>query len=297
MGQHKGQFVLTGFADEIAVDLDSQLESFKKIGIGYIEIRMVDGKNIVEHTLDEARTIKAKLDAAGIGVSAVGSPIGKVPVTAPFDEYFPVFSHTLDIAEILGTKNIRLFSFYIPEGAAPADFRGEVVRRMAAFVREAERRGFMLLHENEAKIYGETAKCCADLFASVPSENFCAVFDPANFVFAGEEVYPYAYGLLRDKIRYVHVKDASARGGTHEIKPSGEGDGNLRELMSALSASGYSGFLSLEPHLFSMYGKVDIFTAYRQARERGEPTAPFVAEGYAQFMRAYDALAKILDEL
>ena len=290
-------FVLSGFADEIALDLEHQISAFKELGIGYIEIRMVDGKNIIENSLDEVKTYKSMLDAAGIGVSAFGSPLGKVPVDTPFDEYFKVFRHGLDIADILETSNIRLFSFYLPKGADPKDHRDEVIRRMAEFVREAERRGVTLIHENEAGIYGESAECCADLFASIPSDNFKAVFDPANFVVAREKTYPEAYTLLREHIAYVHVKDALTDGEGYVITPAGEGEGRVQEIFAALKNDGYKGFLSIEPHLHSMYARMDIFAAYRKALDSCEPTDQFVADGFNQFKRAHEAVIKILKTL
>jgi sugar phosphate isomerase/epimerase len=45
----------------------------------------------------------------------------------------------------------------------------------------------------------------------------------------------------------VHVKDALLADGS--VRPAGEGDGQVGELLSELRASGYRGFLSLEPHL------------------------------------------------
>jgi len=290
-------FTLTGFADEIALDLEHQISSLKKLNMKFMEIRLVDGKNIIEYSLDEIKSYKKQLDAAGIGVSAFGSPIGKVPVDTPFEEYLKVFRHGLDIAEILETKMIRLFSFYIPKGSNPKDHRDEVIRRMTVFVREAEKRGVVLVHENEADIYGETAECCADLFKAIPSAYFKAAFDPANFVVAGIETYPYAYDLLKNHIAYVHIKDAVVNNGEYEIKPAGEGAGCIPEIFSALKRDGYKGFLSIEPHLHFLYSKMDIFTAYRTALENGESTDTFVADGFNHFKRAYDAVVKILGTL
>ena len=291
------RFTLTGFADEIAVDLEGQIESFKSLGIGYMEIRMVDGVNITEHTLDEARAIKRRLDAAGIGVSAIGSPIGKVSIEEPFDGYYPRFLHTLDMAETLGTRYIRLFSFYLPAGEDPEKYRDEVIARMSAFVAEARRRNIVLLHENEAGIYGETAERCAALFAAIPSDHFKAVFDPANFVIAGDEVYPAAYELLKEHIRYIHVKDAIVNEGGYELLPAGEGSSRFPELLRALASGGFAGFLSIEPHLHYIYGRMDVFAAYRQAVLNNEPTEGFTRDGMSHFKRAYDALAGLLDTL
>ena len=290
-------FVLSGFADEIALDLEHQISSFQALGVGYMEIRMVHGRNVIEYSLDEVKGFAALLKAAGVGVSALGSPIGKVPIDRPFDEYLNVFRHALDVSEVLETPNIRMFSFYPAEGADIVSRRDEVLRRLEVFVREAERRGVTLLHENEADIYGETAERCSDLFDSIRSDNFKAVFDPANFVVARESVFPEAYEALKRHIAYIHVKDAVPDGDGYVIKPAGEGTGRVPELLAALIKDGYSGFLSIEPHLHSIYGKADIFTAYRKALENGEPTDAFVADGFSQFKRAYDALIKILKGL
>jgi len=58
---------------------------------------------------------------------------------------------------------------------------------------------------------------------------------------------------------YIHCKDASATvvvDGLNKVLPSGEGDGQFRELIAALRADGYEGFFSLEPHLgdFDAFG-------------------------------------------
>jgi 3-dehydroshikimate dehydratase len=57
------------------------------------------------------------------------------------------------------------------------------------------------------------------------------------------------YELLKDYIEYVHVKDGLMAEG--RVVPAGQGDGQWRELLGALKARGFDGFLSLEPHLAS----------------------------------------------
>ena len=72
--------VLCAFADEADGSLDGQIEALKANGISQLEIRFVDKKNIVSLTPDEAKEIKAKLDANGISVWSLGSPIGKIKI-------------------------------------------------------------------------------------------------------------------------------------------------------------------------------------------------------------------------
>uniref|UniRef100_UPI003261042D hypothetical protein n=1 Tax=Clostridium sp. NkU-1 TaxID=1095009 RepID=UPI003261042D len=70
--------LLSGFADEIDMDLGKQIEVLKKLDIHHVEMRGVNGKGLVEHSINEAKEIKKQLDEAGIRLSSVGSPIGKI---------------------------------------------------------------------------------------------------------------------------------------------------------------------------------------------------------------------------
>ena len=111
--------MISGFADEIASPLEKQIEVLKKLGVCYIEMRGVNGKSLVEHSLDEVREIKKQLDANGIKISSVGSPIGKIMITDDFEDHFQLYKKTVEIAKILETPNIRMFSFYIPQDEEP----------------------------------------------------------------------------------------------------------------------------------------------------------------------------------
>ena len=100
-----------------------------------------------------------------------------------------------------------MFSFYIPQGRAPEDFREEVLDRVGCMVEEAGRWDSVLLHENEKGIYGDSAPRCKELLEAFYGPHFKAVFDFANFVQVGQQTLP-AYELLKPYVEYVHVKDA-----------------------------------------------------------------------------------------
>jgi 3-dehydroshikimate dehydratase len=238
---------LTGFADEISPDLTIQLDVLHTERIRYLELRSVWGKNVID--LDNQSLIKVKetLISRGIQVSSIGSPIGKIGVLDDFQAHVAEFDKVIEIAKYLGTNFIRVFSFFIPEGDDPLIYRDEVMRRMNIFVKRAEEEGVILLHENEKGIFGSDAERCLDLLTTCQSPNFRAVFDPANFVQCGVKPFTDAYPLLEKYIEYVHVKDAIFSNGT--VVPAGEGDGQIEEMYRALKASGYTGFMSLEPHL------------------------------------------------
>jgi sugar phosphate isomerase/epimerase len=242
------RFTLTGFADEIDSDLETQLSVLESLDIEHIEIRSVGAQNVLDLDDDEIESVKAELDSRGFTVSSIGSPIGKVDVTDPFEPHLERFERAMDVAERFETKYIRLFSYYIPEGEDPADYRDEVLRRMRRKAELVEERGLVLLNENEKDLYGDTPGRMRDIHLAVDSPNLRMVFDPANYLELGIRPYPNALLQVVEFVEYLHVKDAKL-GVRGEMRPAGEGDGRIPEMLEALAARGFEGYLSLEPHL------------------------------------------------
>lgn len=280
-------FLISGFSDEIDPSVDVQFETLKSMGISYFEPRFIDGKNISELNNEEIKILKDKMEKHNIKASSIGSPIGKILITDDFTPHFELFKRVVHIAKTLGTKYIRIFSFYIPEGENPESYRDEVMHRMKKMANYAEEEGIMLLHENEKGIYGDTAKRCADILKTVSSPALKAVFDPANFVQCGEITYPDAFSLLSPYIEYMHIKDALKR--DLSVVPSGYGDGKLKEILSTLYKNGYNGFLSLEPHLGDFAGLKYL--------ENGDIMENLEDSGPDKFRLALDSLLKIISEV
>lgn len=281
------KFMITGFSDEISPDFKVQLEEVKKLGIAYIEIRGVNGKNISDHSLEEVKKIKNQMDDQDVSVSAIGSPIGKIKITDDFDPHFEKFKHTIEIAKLLNTKYIRLFSFFM-ESDSCHQHRDEVIKRLKTMVNYAEREDMILLHENEKDIYGDTPQRCLDLYKAMDSNSFQLIFDPANFVQCKINAYPEAFDLLKDHVIYYHIKDAMME--TGQVVPSGHGDGHLQEMISELNHRDYVGFLSLEPHLGDFVGFSDL---------EGDVDVPEFTEtsDASKFQLSYTSLMTIIDSL
>ncbi len=281
------KFILSAFADEIDPNLQTQMDELDKYDIKHIEIRGVNGKNITQHTLDEVREIKKQLDAREFKISAVGSPIGKISITDDFAPHLDLFKHTIEIAKILETRYIRMFSFFIPEGQNPDTYRNEVMKRLAELARVAKDSDIVLLHENEKGIYGDTPERCLEILKTMGSDHFKATFDPANFVQCNVEPFPHAYELLKDYIEYVHIKDAIF--GEPNPVPAGKGDGRIAEFLAALYNRGFEGFLSLEPHLGAFQGLAEL---------EKDPKLKEMPEGGPRlFAIAENALRKIISEI
>ncbi|EPZ41851.1 sugar phosphate isomerase/epimerase family protein [Alicyclobacillus acidoterrestris] len=238
---------LSAFADEISSDLNEQLDVLESTGIRHLEFRGVWHKNVIDLTDEELEQVRSVLRARGFKISAIGSPIGKIRITDDFGHHLNQLNRAIDVAQYFGTKYIRIFSFFIPQGHSAKDYRNEVLWRLQEFVHRAQTAGVVLLHENEKGIYGDITERCVDIFSSCPSPHFRAAFDPANFVQCGVRPYTDAFAALEAQIEYVHIKDALLE--SKRVVPPGEGDGELRDVLSALFAKGYDGFLSIEPHL------------------------------------------------
>ncbi len=240
-------WTLSGFADEISPDLDEQVALVTSLGLGYVELRSAWDVNVLDLDPAQLHRARAILDAAGLGVSSIGSPIGKIAVTDDNGPHLDRMRHAAEVADFFGAPNIRMFSYFIPAGADPDDFRDEVIARIGDLAAIAADAGAMLIHENEKEIFGDIPRRCLDIVEAVGSRALSLTWDNANFVQCGVRPFTEAFPLLAPHVTYLQVKDALAADGT--VVPAGEGDGEFRETMRAFAARGFDGFVSLEPHL------------------------------------------------
>jgi sugar phosphate isomerase/epimerase len=240
-------WTLSAFADEIDDDLEVQCQTLQRLEIGWIELRSAWGVNVSDFDASMLHDTRAVLDAYGIRVSSIGSPIGKIGVAEPFGPHLARFRNVLRVATELQAPYLRVFSFFIPEGGDPDRHRSEVLRRMTALAGLAETHRIVLLHENEKHIYGDIPRRCRDVVEAVGSPWLRLTWDSANFVQCGVRPFTDAYAALRRHVEYVQVKDAHLA--TGEVVPAGHGDGELVETLRALRDDGFDGYFSLEPHL------------------------------------------------
>lgn len=241
-------WTLSGFADEIADDFETQLELVERLGMRFIEFRSAWGTNVLDLSAEQLNRAKEMLHERGIGVSSIGSPIGKIFIDEPFAPHLERAKHAVDVAHLFGTKYIRMFSFFMRDGVAPESVRDEVLARLGALADVAEAGNVVLLHENEKDIYGDTPERCLDILVSVGSPAFRSTWDSSNFVqVCGANPFDAGWQMIRPFIEYMQIKDCVAA--TGEVVTAGRGDGQLVETIAALNTDGFDGFFSLEPHL------------------------------------------------
>ena len=276
---------LYAFADEASSMTDGQITAMKENGLDGLEIRNVDNVNVVDISDAKAKEVRKKLDAADLRVWTIGSPIGKIDIEKDnFTLHTEKFKRSLEIAEILGAENIRLFSFFTPQDNR-ADYKNKVIERLGVFADIAKGTGITLCHENEKGIYGDVPERCAEIHKALPEIK--AIFDPANYVQCGVDTLK-AWEIIKPYVKYLHIKDALADG---NVVPAGKGIGNLKYILDDFRKDGGNS-LTIEPHL-------TVFAGLKDLEKEGDKSV--VGEIYrypsneAAFAAAVSALKELLD--
>jgi len=243
-------FTLSAFADEISPDPREQLAVLQSCGVRHVEFRSIHKTNVLDLSDAQIAEFKQLLDGEGFKLSAIASPVGKVPIDAPFGPHLDKFHRAVELANRLGTPNVRVFSYYPPADTPFAGdwspYRDEVVRRMALKADFAAKAGVVLLHENEHRIYGDSPERVADLIAAVDRPSLRCAYDAANWVFCGYDPIQ-GWELTKESTTHLHIKDWKT-GGDHGVL-AGHGHGHVPYSIAECVRRGYDGFAVLEPHL------------------------------------------------
>lgn len=248
--------------DEVSADFDEALDWAAEQRLAHVEVRVIDGANAANLTDAQADDVRRRVEARGLYVSAISSPVFKCaldparPVASgdrfgqaeeTVEAHFAKLDRVIAIAKRLGTARIRVFSFW--REVDPPAHRAEIVRHLTRAANVAEAAGVVLLVENEPACNGGFAAEVADYVRAVVSPAIRALWDPGNEVYGGREAFPAGYAHVRDILAHVHLKDAYHRAqGSPKCVPLGSGDLPLIAQLRALAADGYDGLYTIETH-------------------------------------------------
>ena len=248
-------FRFTGFTDEAERSLDGQISTLREVGWSAIELRLIDGKNICDFTDEEWKRTWDRLQKEQIQVVGFGGQIGNW--ARPIDSDF-----SLDIDELkrvaprmrqAGTKFLRIMSYPNSESnpLSRSEWRNEAVRRLKELAKIAEGEGIILGHEN-CSGYGETPEGYLDLVEAVNSPALQLIFDTGNNSLHDnntEVTWDY-YQKCREQITHVHIKCAKpGENGDDFVTCYADEDPVQERILKDLGATGYDGWLSIEPHI------------------------------------------------
>lgn len=250
--------------DEFSPDIALAAEAMRDLGMKGAELRVVNGRNIMDLTDDELDAALAIVHKAGLQVVSIASPLLKctLPDAPPIDERFQqdVFAskhsfadqprlaqRAFEIARRSGAKIVRVFSYWRVVDP-PAVFE-RVVDALQELSDRAAEHDLIIGLENEHACNIATAHDTARVLAAVDHENLKVVWDPANAYVSGEEPFPNGYRVLESsRIAHVHAKDCTLDGHKPHWCPLGEGAIDWVGQFAALKSDGYNGYIHLETH-------------------------------------------------
>ena len=244
---HQNQnWVLSAFADEAAATTDEQIAALQRAGLSHLDIRALEDFNVSELPFDVAQIAAQKLSDAGIEIEMFGSPIGKIDIEDDLESDLQKMRHMAQLAPVFDCHAVRIFSYFNKSGKPQNEWQRESLRRLGALKDEAKKLGLVLYHENESHIFGDNLQNVSIIADELrDGETFRLIFDFDNYNQCGENVWTN-WQSLKNATDAFHLKD-STKDGQHV--PIGQGAGHAREILRDARQNGWSGPLSLEPHL------------------------------------------------
>jgi sugar phosphate isomerase/epimerase len=269
--------VLSAFGDEAAVGKSAveQLAVLSALGLTHYSVRFVDlgggVKNVMKLSDDEVSRLVALHHQYDMRVATLGSPIGKVKlvdvadgtnnVYRPFDQYLEQdVMHAISLANRLGTKLIRGFSFYPPKGKDPEPYFQQAVDQLGKIAERCHREGVVYGLELEANLIGSTGLMLYRLHKAVGNPAMTTVYDGANLAcqnYPAHRCYD-EYIRMRDSVGWMHVKD-------YKIDPEMEWTGHVDEERLKNFVTVDAGDSGYEPVLRDFRSRLPALTTYFRA--------------------------------
>ena len=250
--------------DEISQDFGHSCEvAAREFGMGWIELRGMWNKNIVNLDAKEVAEARRILQKYELKVTDIASPLFKADwpgapkskmsesnsfgANFTLDQQDEVLERAIDKAKSFQTDRVRCFDFWRLEDQAP--YRAAINEKLRAAAARAEKKGIILVLENESACNTATGAEAAKVLSAVQSPALMLNWDPGNAAASGETPFPNGYNLLpKDRIGHCHCKDAVKKGKKYDWAPMGGGMIDWAGQFKALKRDGYHFAVSLETH-------------------------------------------------
>lgn len=254
--------------DEVSTDLTEALNWIAEQGLAHVELRVINGRNIADLEDHEVHDVREMVESRGLYVSALASPLFKCKLDPSraaatgdtfgqqeesVDAHFRKLDRMIEIALLLGTRRIRVFSFW--REAQPELYLDEIAAHLGRAAGIARQAGVVLLLENEPSCNAGFAGEVAEIVGRIGSPALRGLWDPGNEAYGGREAYPLGYERIRNSVGHVHLKDAYiGSNGVPRCVPLGSGDVPVIAQLKALAEDGYEGLFTIETHFIPAGG-------------------------------------------
>jgi L-ribulose-5-phosphate 3-epimerase len=249
MNDHREPW-LAAIGDEAASSLTGQIAAMTRLGWSQIELRSVNQRPVAQLAGGEVRYIAEALAEAGLSVCMLSSNIGawgrsiSTPVELDLSELAKLARH----GELLGVRRVRVMSWQADDDTSAGHWAQASIRRMEVLVAKAEDLGLTLMHENCRGWAAQDHRRSLELISTIESPHLSLLLDIGNCVVHGHDPVVFTEALAAH-VAHVHVKDVVWHQDGPRFVPLGEGQAHLDRCLTVLRDAGYSGGISLEPHL------------------------------------------------
>jgi sugar phosphate isomerase/epimerase len=253
------RLLLAVIGDEIGPTLDEMLSFCAETGVKRLEMRSLEGRNLLGMTLDAVAAIASRIHKARLTVPTFVSPVlkwaapgkggrgGKVdfafdPASCPAAD---PLQHAFDIALMLGATRLRIFSWLAYDGFAPADL-AEPFRALCDL---GDEYGVDLQVENEPVCNVAGIADLDALLQAFPHRRVRPLVDICNAYAQGAPPTPELLRAVAPRMDHLHLKDRSAA--LRRTVTIGHGDVDFAGLLPVLLAGTRSRevLASIETHV------------------------------------------------
>lgn len=250
--------------DEVANNFSDGLNFIVRNNVPSVEIRTVNGKNILYLSVEETKVVAHAIKKHGKKVSAIASPLFKWYAkgdksTVEFDNFGvdPNIDETvkkkyiigiINQAQILGTTRVRVFSGLRTKNSDRIMEQGEI-ELMHYALEKAREKDIKLLLENEPACVIANSDDYVGTLKYFQKDGLLAWVDIANFYEIGKQVNKRMLEQLSPFIEYIHIKDPIGVR-KHSYVPVGNGYINYKRIFSDLvDVLNKPTYFSIETHV------------------------------------------------
>lgn len=250
---------LSLITDELQGGFRDALAFARAEGLQRVDIRTIDGANIIGEGKARQREAGRLIREAGLEVGCVATPILKwaragARTLTSADQYgFDPGSRSAadwceaaaSTARELGTRHLRIFTYLSYEGYVPRDLAPDYQAMLAL----AEAHDLVLHVENEPVCNVRLTDDLQRLVESFPSPRLRVLLDIGNMAWAGHVPSESEIARIMPWVDQLHFKDYRAAG--KRVVALGEGDVPYHRLLAAAfdAAAGRPLTLTIETHV------------------------------------------------
>ena len=226
------EFTLAAVVDEIGLPLDQLEEAvgiIKGQGIDTIEFGPELSAELLDMSVEQLGAVASSLCALDVRVSLVSCP--------QEDPSADIVRRVAEIAKALGAAMVKLQPFR-------AEHAG-LLEELPSLVDDRRDACPTLVVENVAGTVFDTKANCEGVLTRAPGLK--VAYNPAHFAHVGEKPFLQTYhkGKLKRALEQLYITDGCRPGGDPYTLP-GQGQGEVKELMSILRCRSFDGVFCLK---------------------------------------------------